>query len=158
MTHSYEWHDAFLCETCNMTHPHVWHDEYPCMTYIPDNPTPHFDAATWYKKFSKTSVHYKICHVKQYAVTFENYTLIPASVRWYAPESWVGDGWGSCAASCDFMSLGGLNTRGCRLMNSLYAWCVSKCTWAYVGDVNMCVCILRLYIYVCVCVCVCIYM
>jgi len=37
MTHSYVWHDSFICVTwlvhmCNMTHSHVWHDSFMCVT------------------------------------------------------------------------------------------------------------------------------
>ena len=36
MTHSYVWHDSFLCVTwlipmCDMTHSYVWHDSFLCV-------------------------------------------------------------------------------------------------------------------------------
>jgi len=38
MTHSYVWHDAFICVTwrihiCDMTHSYVWHDTFICVTW-----------------------------------------------------------------------------------------------------------------------------
>ena len=35
MTHSYAWHDSFICvtwliHTCDMTHSYVWHDSFIC--------------------------------------------------------------------------------------------------------------------------------
>ena len=38
MTHSYVWHDFFVCVTlcihmCDMTHPYVWHDSFACATW-----------------------------------------------------------------------------------------------------------------------------
>jgi len=37
MTHSYVWHDPFICVTwlihmCDMTHSYVWHDSFICVT------------------------------------------------------------------------------------------------------------------------------
>ena len=39
MTHSYVWHDSFICVTwlihmCDMTPSHVWHDSFLCMTWL----------------------------------------------------------------------------------------------------------------------------
>jgi len=39
MTHSYVWHDSFICVTwlihvCDMTHPYVWHDSFICVTWL----------------------------------------------------------------------------------------------------------------------------
>jgi len=39
MTHSYVWHDSFICLTwlihmCDMTHSYVWHDSFVCVTCI----------------------------------------------------------------------------------------------------------------------------
>jgi len=39
MTHSYVWHDAFICVTwlihmCDMTHSYVWHDAFICVTWL----------------------------------------------------------------------------------------------------------------------------
>jgi len=39
MTHSYVWHDSFICVTwlihmCDMTHSHVWHDSFTCVTWL----------------------------------------------------------------------------------------------------------------------------
>jgi len=39
MTHSYVWHDSFMCVTwrihmCNMTHSYVWHDSFICVTWL----------------------------------------------------------------------------------------------------------------------------
>jgi len=44
MTHSYVWHDSFICVTwlihmCDMTHSYVWHDSFICvvsLTYMCD--------------------------------------------------------------------------------------------------------------------------
>jgi len=38
MTHSYVWHDSFICGTrlihmCDMTHSHVWHASFICVTW-----------------------------------------------------------------------------------------------------------------------------
>jgi len=38
MTHSYVWHDSFICVTwlihmCDMTHSYVWHDSFICVTW-----------------------------------------------------------------------------------------------------------------------------
>jgi len=38
MTHSYMWHDSFICVTwlihmCDMTHSYVWHDSFICVTW-----------------------------------------------------------------------------------------------------------------------------
>jgi len=38
MTHSYVWHDSFICVTwlihmCDMTHSYVWHDSFICVTH-----------------------------------------------------------------------------------------------------------------------------
>jgi len=37
-THSYVWHDSFICVTwlihmCDMTHSYVWHDSFICVTW-----------------------------------------------------------------------------------------------------------------------------
>jgi len=39
MTHSYVWHDSFICVTllnhiCDMTHSYVWHDSFICVTWL----------------------------------------------------------------------------------------------------------------------------
>jgi len=39
MTHSYVWHDSFICVTglihmCDMTHSYVWHDSFICVTCL----------------------------------------------------------------------------------------------------------------------------
>ena len=39
MTHSYVWHDSFMCatwliHTCDMTHSYVWHDSFTCVTWL----------------------------------------------------------------------------------------------------------------------------
>jgi len=39
MTHSYVWHDSFICVTwlihmCDMTHSYVWHDSFICVTWF----------------------------------------------------------------------------------------------------------------------------
>ena len=39
MTHSYVWHDSFICVTwlihmCDMIHAHVWHDSFICVTRL----------------------------------------------------------------------------------------------------------------------------
>jgi len=39
MTHSYVWHDSFLCVTwlipmCDMTHSYVWHDSLICVSWL----------------------------------------------------------------------------------------------------------------------------
>jgi len=39
MTHSYVWHDSFICVTwlihmCDMTHSSVWHDSFICVTWL----------------------------------------------------------------------------------------------------------------------------
>jgi len=39
MTHSYVWHDPFICVTwlihmCDMTHSHVWHDPFIWVTWL----------------------------------------------------------------------------------------------------------------------------
>jgi len=39
MTHSYMWHDSFICVTwlihmCDMTHSYVWHDSFICVTWL----------------------------------------------------------------------------------------------------------------------------
>jgi len=39
MTHSYVWHDSFICvtwliHTCDMTHSCVWHDSFICVTRL----------------------------------------------------------------------------------------------------------------------------
>ena len=39
MTHSYVWHDTFICVTwlihmCDMTHSYVWHDTFICVTWL----------------------------------------------------------------------------------------------------------------------------
>jgi len=39
MTHSYVWHDSFICVTwlihmCDMTHSYVWHDAFICVTWL----------------------------------------------------------------------------------------------------------------------------
>jgi len=39
MTHSYVWHDSFICVTwlihmCDMTHSHVWHDSFIYVTWL----------------------------------------------------------------------------------------------------------------------------
>jgi len=39
MTHSYVWHDSFICairliHMCDMTHSYVWHDSLICMTWL----------------------------------------------------------------------------------------------------------------------------
>jgi len=39
MTHSYVWHDSFICGTwlihmCDMTHTYVWHNSYICGTWL----------------------------------------------------------------------------------------------------------------------------
>ena len=39
MTHSYVWHDSFVCVTwhirmCDMTHSYVWHDSLTCVTWL----------------------------------------------------------------------------------------------------------------------------
>jgi len=38
MTHSYVWHDSFICviwhiHMCDMTHSYVWHDSFICVTW-----------------------------------------------------------------------------------------------------------------------------
>jgi len=38
MTHSYVWHDAFICVTwlmhmCDMTHAYLWHESFICVTW-----------------------------------------------------------------------------------------------------------------------------
>jgi len=38
MTHSYVWHDSFICVTwlihmCDMTHSYVWHDSFICVAW-----------------------------------------------------------------------------------------------------------------------------
>ena len=39
MTHSYVWHDSFICVTrlinmCDMTRSYVWHDSFICVTWL----------------------------------------------------------------------------------------------------------------------------
>ena len=39
MTHSYVWHDSFICVTwliymCDMPHWNVWHDSFVCVTWL----------------------------------------------------------------------------------------------------------------------------
>jgi len=39
MTHSYVWHDSFICVTwliytCGMTHSYVWHDSFICVAWL----------------------------------------------------------------------------------------------------------------------------
>ena len=39
MTHSFVWHDSFICVTwlihmCDMTHSYVWHDSFICVTWL----------------------------------------------------------------------------------------------------------------------------
>jgi len=39
MTHSYVWHDSFICVTwlihmCDKTHSYVWHDSFICVTWL----------------------------------------------------------------------------------------------------------------------------
>jgi len=39
MTHSYVWHDSFMCVTwlihmCDMTHSYVWHDSFICVAWL----------------------------------------------------------------------------------------------------------------------------
>jgi len=39
MTHTYVWHDLYICVTwlihkCDMTHSYVWHDSYICVTWL----------------------------------------------------------------------------------------------------------------------------
>jgi len=39
ITHSYVWHDSFVCVTwlihmCDMTHSYVWHDSFMCVTWL----------------------------------------------------------------------------------------------------------------------------
>jgi len=38
-THSYVWHDSFICATwlihmCDLTHSYVWHDSFICVTWL----------------------------------------------------------------------------------------------------------------------------
>ena len=55
MTHSYVWHDSFICvirliHMCDMTNSRVWHDQYICVTWlihIFDMPHSH----TWHDPF-----------------------------------------------------------------------------------------------------------
>ena len=41
MTHSYVWHDSFICaiwliHMCDMTHSYVWHDSFICAIWLMD--------------------------------------------------------------------------------------------------------------------------
>jgi len=59
MTHSYVWHDAFVCDTwlirvCDMTHSYVWHDSFVRVIL---HGAWEVDAYVWHDSFIRVMTH-----------------------------------------------------------------------------------------------------
>ena len=82
MTHSYVWHDSFICVTwcihmCDMMHSHVCHDSFVCATWLirmcdmTHSYVGHdsFIRATWHIQMcdmTHFNIHIQICHLSRH--------------------------------------------------------------------------------------------
>ena len=80
MTHSYVWHDSFICVTwlihlCDMTHSYVWHGSFICVAWLihtcdESPPVRHESCHTYQRVMSHVSKSH-VTHIDESCDTYE---------------------------------------------------------------------------------------
>ena len=102
MTHSYVWHDAFICKTwrihmCDMAHSYVWHGTFICVT--PTNSYVWHDSFTrvWYDSFICATWRIHMCGMTHSYAWHDAFICVTWRIHMCdMPHSYVWHDWFIC--------------------------------------------------------------